>query len=235
MIIKDVKGVFFDFDNTLVDSASILVEVHRKTAESIAGYLNGLGHRVSLEEIADLIKSVETIMEERLIFDRDLYWKHVLERLGISIIPEEVIIRWTENYWSYYSRARIFDDAIPTLSKLSGRYRLGMITNTDGRPGLKRRRLQGYGLDHFFQVIMIAGDDIPEVKPSPKPFKAAAEALGVGPEESVMVGDHPRNDIEGAKRAGMRAVQITRNRGSVHAGVEPDFVIENLSQLLLVI
>jgi HAD superfamily hydrolase (TIGR01549 family) len=235
-ILKEVKAIFFDFDNTLVDSASIIGEVHRKTAEAIAHHLNSLGHAVSVDEIAALIKSVEERMEASLILDRDLYWPHVVEMLGASKIPAEIIAHWTEIYWLHYSRASVFADTIPTLTELSRRYRLGMVANTDGKPGLKRRRVEGSGLAGFFEVIIVAGDDVPEVKPDPRPFRAAADALGVRPEESVMVGDHPRNDVEGAKKAGMKAVLVGRGEPNTPPhGVKPDLVITTLSDLLLIV
>ena len=42
-------------------------------------------------------------------------------------------------------------------------------------------------------------------KPSPEAFRLACEALGVRPEEALMVGNDPRDDFEGARRAGLKA------------------------------
>ncbi len=71
-------------------------------------------------------------------------------------------------------------------------------------------------------------------KPHAEAFAAALGALGVEPGEAVMVGDRPRDDIAGAKAAGMRAV--LRPNPFVPAGpVEPDAVIGSLGELLRVV
>ncbi len=49
-----------------------------------------------------------------------------------------------------------------------------------------------------------------KVKPSPSIFHAALELLEVEPESAVMVGDSPLDDIEGARRLGMRGFLLDR-------------------------
>jgi putative hydrolase of the HAD superfamily len=232
--LQDVRTFFLDFDNTLVDSASILGVVHLKVAESICRYLKSLNIELSVDEVAALIRKTEKEMEEQLVYDRDIYWERVMFKLGFDTLPRYLFREWTEIYWRYYSTAPVFPDVEPTLSSLRRLgYRLGMITNTDGGTGVKRRRLQNYDLMMFFDVVIVAGDDVDEIKPSPKPFLKASELMGVEPGECAMVGDHPVNDILGAKNAGMKAVLIARHGGSVNCPA--DLVIKSLSDLLLVI
>ena len=72
-------------------------------------------------------------------------------------------------------------------------------------------------------------------KPSPDFFAAVCEALGVGPEACLMVGDDIESDILGAQRAGIRAVLVRTGkyrRAFVEAsGIEPDWVIDSVAQL----
>ena len=49
------------------------------------------------------------------------------------------------------------------------------------------------------------------MKPHPSIFQAALDLLGTTAAESVMVGDSPSDDIEGALRIGMRAVLLRRS------------------------
>jgi HAD superfamily hydrolase (TIGR01509 family) len=48
------------------------------------------------------------------------------------------------------------------------------------------------------------------MKPHPSIFQAALERAGVAAHESVMVGDSLKEDVEGALRAGMRAIWLYR-------------------------
>ncbi len=61
-------------------------------------------------------------------------------------------------------------------------------------------------------VDLVDGDvyssEIPWVKPHPEAFRAAAEAVGVEPEESVYVGDRMFEDVHGPQQVGMRAIWI---------------------------
>jgi putative hydrolase of the HAD superfamily len=57
------------------------------------------------------------------------------------------------------------------------------------------------------------------MKPHPSVFSAALQLVSVPAGEAVMVGDSVRQDIEGAIRAGMRAVLLHRG-GSAPAGVD---------------
>ena len=67
-------------------------------------------------------------------------------------------------------------------------------------------------------------------KPDPEIFRRAAARLGVSCESCIYVGDHPVNDIQGAKSAGMRPVYINAFGSDVHPEDVPE--ISSLSQLL---
>ena len=70
-------------------------------------------------------------------------------------------------------------------------------------------------------------------KPDPRIFQLACDELGVAPGDCWFVGDHPENDILGARRLGMHAVWIKDEVGS-HAwpaGSEPESNIPRISAL----
>jgi putative hydrolase of the HAD superfamily len=48
------------------------------------------------------------------------------------------------------------------------------------------------------------------MKPNPSIFRAALELVSARPEESLMVGDSVRQDIDGALKTGMQAVLVHR-------------------------
>ena len=65
----------------------------------------------------------------------------------------------------------------------------------------------GLNLDGFFDA-MVGAHDVAHGKPEPDMFLLAAERLGVPPAQCLVFEDAPLG-IEGARRAGMRAVAIT--------------------------
>ncbi|MEM1942696.1 MAG: HAD family hydrolase [Candidatus Caldarchaeum sp.] len=227
-----MKAVFFDFDNTLVDSLSVLPKAQRRAAELIAGFLGG---DVDAEEVFSVVRRVERVVEMQGVYDRDVVWIHVLRELGFDGRPEAGVLRsWTLAYWEEYSSGKPFPDAVKVLAELEKHQRLGLITNTDGLPGMKRWRLGMSGLERFFDVVVVAGEDTPEAKPSPRPFLEAVSLLGLRPRDCLMVGDDPVNDVAGSKAAGLAAVLVDR-RGGRPCPVRPDYTVSSLLEVLDVV
>jgi putative hydrolase of the HAD superfamily len=88
---------------------------------------------------------------------------------------------------------------------------LGVVSNSEGRVG---QALEAAGLREYFDVVVDSGL-IGIEKPDPRIFQAALEALGVGPEEALYVGDLYEVDVVGARAAGIEAVLLESSGGSV--------------------
>jgi FMN phosphatase YigB (HAD superfamily) len=95
--------------------------------------------------------------------------------------------------------------ALELLAGLRGEgYRLGIISNTIGEPGrFLRPVLTAMGFDPFIEAYVFS-DEHPWTKPAPEIFYATLSELGARPDRTVHVGDG-WSDIEGARRAGLRA------------------------------
>jgi FMN phosphatase YigB (HAD superfamily) len=84
----------------------------------------------------------------------------------------------------------------------------GLISNTGITPGtVLRRILDEMGMLELLDIAVFS-DEVEVAKPAVSIFTAALEQLGVGAAEAAFVGDQPRLDVLGARRAGMWSVQI---------------------------
>jgi HAD superfamily hydrolase (TIGR01509 family) len=83
--------------------------------------------------------------------------------------------------------------------------RLGIVSNSDGRV---EEALDASGLRDYFDVV-IDSSLVGVEKPDPAIFRAALDALGIGPEEALYVGDLYEVDVVGARAAGIEAVLLT--------------------------
>ena len=81
--------------------------------------------------------------------------------------------------------------------------KIGIVTN--GISEMQHNKLRETGVDKLVDAIVVSGD-LPFKKPSAEIFDYAAEKLGVRNDQAIFVGDHPRNDIAGARKAGMNVV-----------------------------
>jgi putative hydrolase of the HAD superfamily len=95
------------------------------------------------------------------------------------------------------------------IERLSGSYRLGIISDVGYSPGRVLREVirQNGLLDSFDSLIF--SDEAGRSKPHVEVFERAARLLGAAPEEVVHIGDLERTDIVGAKLAGCRAIRFT--------------------------
>jgi putative hydrolase of the HAD superfamily len=87
--------------------------------------------------------------------------------------------------------------------------RLGIISNADGLIAERLRTLEllqvGPGLGVEVECVIDSGE-VGVMKPDPRIFSIALEAMGIEAASAWYVGDMPAIDIVGARRAGMHAV-----------------------------
>ena len=136
----------------------------------------------------------------------------------------------TLRYWKVYAaNSPPFRDAESTVRKLKrAGYKVGMVSDSDGTPGMKRKRIRSVPFHNLFEAVVVAGEDTPRVKPGHESFELVARKLGVEPKSSIYVGDNPRTDIEGAKAVGMITVIVNR-RGN--RGGDPAYRVPSLRAL----
>ena len=92
-----------------------------------------------------------------------------------------------------------------SLSRLrAAGLRLGIVSNSDGRV---EQALAASGLRDYFDVV-IDSSLVGVEKPDPAIFRAALDALDIGPEEALYVGDLYEVDVVGARAAGIEAVLL---------------------------
>lgn len=108
-------------------------------------------------------------------------------------------------------RDRIEEALVPVegaeqlLERLREEYRLGVVT--DGPTRAQSGKLETLGWTDRFDATVITGD-LPSGKPARYAFDALLDELGVVASETAYVGDHPEYDVEGAKDAGLYAIQV---------------------------
>jgi len=104
---------------------------------------------------------------------------------------------------------------------------LGMITN--GFTDFQWMNIKALGIDHYFDTILVSEQEGIK-KPHKDIFLRALKALNVSAEESVYIGDHPENDVLGARGAGMHAVW--KKDAFFDGSFTDSYIIEDLKELL---
>ena len=216
-----IRAIFFDLDDTLVDDTISLEQCAEEAARELAH-----GRGASPVDLADAYVdaaidfwtqlgpgSPKPAMGEI----RPMMWRVALQRHGIE---DEALARTLAGRFDELrvERVELFPEAVPVLDALRGKYRMAIISNGFAETHeLKIARLE---LERFFERIILAAE-LEMAKPDPAVFVHAMELLGVGPDESIMVGDRYDRDVIGAHEAGMRAVWIRCRGEEVPDGARP--------------
>jgi putative hydrolase of the HAD superfamily len=90
---------------------------------------------------------------------------------------------------------------------------------------MMRRQVEANGVADLVDAVIFSSA-IKKRKPAPEMYRAALHAIGVEPEHALFVGDRVREDYEGPRAIGMRAVIFT-----AHAEEPPPDGISTISSL----
>ena len=86
----------------------------------------------------------------------------------------------------------------------SRRWAIGIVSNFDRR---LLAILASLDLAPLVDTVVLASD-VGAAKPDPAIFQRALERLGVSRRDAVVVGDDPKQDLAGARNAGLRAIDV---------------------------
>ena len=193
------------------------------------------GIRYSEANLFPKLRLIDLEMHGRkFLYNRDVWWETLLKHLGLSKLRGPWIHETTVRYWKTYAGASpLFYDTMSTIHRLKkAGFRLGMVSDSDGTPGMKMKRIRQQPFLKSLEAIVVAGEDTQSVKPSRRPFTLIAERLGLRPKNCVYIGDNPNTDIEGAKGVGMMMILVKR-RGP--KGGHPDYLARSLGDAAILL
>lgn len=196
---RGVRGVLFDLDGTLLDTAPDMAEALNRLRES-----EGL-ERLPFERIRPLVSHGAPRLI-RLAFGEPDAGRY-----------ESLRTRFLDFYAGALAvHTRLFDGFDGVLERVErAGMRWGIVTN---KPGwLANPLLAQIGLAPRCGCV-VAGDTLAERKPHPLPLLHAAGLLGLVPGECVYVGDAER-DVQAARNAGM--IPLVAGFGYLAAGEDP--------------
>ncbi|MGC1122044.1 MAG: HAD family hydrolase [Candidatus Methanofastidiosia archaeon] len=196
-----LKAVIFDLDGTLTDCDLELAK--KRVCEQLVAY--GAGY----EETAHRMEEIHYRFNIEGVYDRNRWWEEF--DIDLKLSQKQHL---TNLYWDCVtSTTYIKPYAESLLASLKTRVLLALLTDYDGESHSKRKRISSLPLLHYFDLIVIAGEDTEQLKPSPQPYCYILEKLNLPPETVLMVGDKPQVDLEGAQALGLLTLLIEGEYG----------------------
>jgi len=209
-VIPCFRAYLFDIDGTLLDSALDICGAIQQTLEP-----TGCG---------------------------PLTFEYLRGFIGLHLIDcfSDVLPHYTpqqmddlvQNYRALYPArghklTSIYPGVAEALEALGGKKTTATTKGSNG----SRQILEKFGLLPYFDHVQ--GTDGFPCKPAPDVLLRGMQALGVQPEDCLMVGDAPSDMIAG-KRAGVRTCAVRYGYGKPEemADLQPDFWISDLRELI---
>ena len=194
-----IRAVFFDFDDTL-DNRDSAFRV------GLSAFLRYYYPSLSEEELHS--RREEMFCFQRGHYGEIIYYRdmlaHFLEKWPPEV-PTDVPTAYRRMIGAFAAAGQPHPDVYDTLTALRERgYLIGIITN--GTPRTQSLKIDHSGLRRYTDLVVLAGDEGIQ-KPDVRIFRMAAARLGVPPTACVFVGDHPVNDLEGARAAGFTPIR----------------------------
>jgi HAD superfamily hydrolase (TIGR01509 family) len=186
------RGVLFDYGRTLV--------TFEYPTEELLEVMRGFRPRIA-SALGVPAPEAEAILE-------DVYRASWAEA-GLAL-PDGLLHDILDAEQQCWDRAvRLDPDALPVLSWLGAHgIRRGVCSNAPFPPEMMRRQVDSNGVGEMVDAVVFSSE-VGRRKPAPEVYRAALDAIGVDARHALFVGDRVREDYEGPRAVGMRAVIFT--------------------------
>jgi HAD superfamily hydrolase (TIGR01549 family) len=214
MRMRDTDGVLFDYGRTLVtftpypkDELLAVIGKYRPQIEAAMGVPAPEAESILRDVLQPLEAYVSSESEDEVDYV-DVY-RDTWHGAGLKL-PDELLHEILDAEQKVWDRAvKVDPDAQVVLTMLRDRgLRLGICSNAPFPPAMMRRQMQSNGIAPMVDAVVFSSE-VGKRKPSPELYRAALDAIGTSAERTLFVGDRVREDYEGPRAAGMRAVIVT--------------------------
>ncbi len=230
-------AILFDLDDTILSFGVLADDAWKRVVEHYIPQLPGI--------------ATETLLPA-LLEQRDWYWsdpeRHRRGRLGIDDAYGEIVRhafgllgiteagvarRLAEAYGKERgSEIKPFPGAVDTLRAIRDKgVKMALVTNGDRET--QRGKIDDHNLERFFDCIIVEGE-FGVGKPNDEVYLHAMQTLGVGPNETWMVGDNFEWEVVAPKRLGLTAIWVDSRAEGLPAAppVLPDRIISSITELI---
>lgn len=226
------KHLFFDLDNTLWDFRANAHEAFHELFTEMGlfsripdfnRFLNVYEHyneHLWSEYRKGKIKK-DVMRRERMVL--------TFSEMGVD--DPELAQRVAEVYLhTAPKKTNVFPGVHEALEYLAGKYRLYILTN--GFAELQLQKISNSGLLPYFSKLFFA-EMVGYQKPDRRFFEYAIKSVHAHKSESLMIGDDPEADMEGAAHAGID--QVFFNPDNRSCSIQPSFEISSIGELMTIL
>jgi putative hydrolase of the HAD superfamily len=225
---SEINLITFDLDDTFWDIRSTIINAEnnsRKWAE------DRIGKKIEWGTFEDFMKIRSELVKKdpSLEYDLGMLRKKTIAHHTKKFFKEtKDLNEFIEDAYFFFLEERhkvtFYDDVIAVLEELSAEYKLGVLTN--GNADVNK-----LGIGHLFD-FSISSMDVKSNKPGRAHFVKAHELSQVDFKNTLHVGDHPVNDIVGARELGINTMWFNLNNLNWEIDESPPIQFNKWSQFI---
>ena len=200
------RAVLFDVDFTLIYPGPMFL------GEGYQAFCARYGIDVDASRFDGAVAAAAPLLDvpDDAPYDPELfvaYTSRIIEGMGGRGPELDACSREIYAEWAACQHFELYDD-VPQVFRIlaDAGIRIGLISNTQRCLTTFQSHFELDGL----VSATVSSFEHGRMKPHPSIFEEALMRLGASAAEAIMVGDSVRQDVEGALRAGMRAILLHR-------------------------
>lgn len=215
-----IKALLFDLDNTLTDrNGAVEKYMHQWLRKNFP--------EMPYQQMEAELKKIMAI-DSWGYSCRDLFCEWIKANYPGDFTPKSFLDE-------YLAEVPLYLKPCPQISglvqELANHYLTGILTN--GGSCTQRMKLEATGLQNAFarERIFISAE-LGYDKPLPQAYAAVLDTLQMAPEEVLMIGDDPINDVAGARKSGLKTCWVSYDRPYPAEYPRPDFTVVTINELI---
>lgn len=216
--LKEVEGIVFDLDDTLIFHKSW---IHDKLYSTLQI------HKEIFEKYS--IDSNEVVNYGHCLVDEG-YAPVLFDKLCDKFGLDSYKLLFIETYRNHQPKTiEVYNDVLTTLSYLKKKYKLAILT--DNPVVSQKQKINVFPYADYFDAIVYS-NEYKINKPDALAFQTVTEKLGISADKLIMVGDNFYRDIAGAIKANYKyAFQINRKNSLFNTNNYTTMYVDKFSTL----
>ncbi len=221
---QTIKVLSFDLDDTLWPCYPTIQRAEKLLYQWLSDHVPVITQRYDLYQLRE---------KRRLLLNSHAELAHDMTQLRIKSFEQltqefELAPDWIEPAFAVFYKARqqitLYEDVKPVLDELNKVFQIVSLTN--GNADTVKT-----GVDHWF-AFSLNSAIVGKLKSEPDIYWQVQKRANIDARQMVHIGDHPLQDISGAKSAGVFAIWLNREQKQWPLeNCQPDAVISSLHEL----